>query len=145
MTLREHGASNTSERIAANAVLRGLRCRCPHCGRGRIFGRYLKVENHCAACGEALYHHRADDAPPYVVITIVGHIVVGLALALERIASPDLWVHMALWAPMTLILSLALLQPAKGALIGLQWALRMHGFDPASPEAGEPPPALAHP
>jgi uncharacterized protein (DUF983 family) len=131
------------ERRAGTAVLRGMRCRCPRCGEGRIFGRYLKVNNHCSSCNEALYHHRADDAPPYVVITIVGHIVVGLALTLEKYGRPDMWVHMALWAPVTLLLSLALLQPAKGALVGLQWALKMHGFDPQSPEADEPPPTLA--
>lgn len=125
------------------AVLRGLMGRCPCCGEGHIFGRYLKVNNYCGHCNEALYHHRADDAPPYAVITVVGHIVVGLALALERYASPPLWVHMSLWAPLALILPLAMLQPAKGALIGLQWALEMHGFDPNSDDAKEPPAVTA--
>ncbi|GGE47228.1 hypothetical protein GCM10007276_25460 [Agaricicola taiwanensis] len=131
------------ERSAKSAMLRGLRGRCPRCGEGRIFGRYLKVNEECSACGEALYHHRADDAPPYVVITVVGHIVVGLALAMERSLQPDLWIHMMIWAPLTLLLSLLMLQPVKGALIGMQWAFKMHGFDPESPEAQEPPPSLA--
>jgi uncharacterized protein (DUF983 family) len=34
--------------------------------------------------------------------------------------------------PSTLALSAALLQPFKGAIIGWQWAKRMHGFDPAA-------------
>jgi uncharacterized protein (DUF983 family) len=118
-----------------------MRGQCPHCGEGRLFKSFLRVDEHCPACNEALYHHRADDAPPYLVITIVGHIVVGAMLMVEKAYAPDLWVHAALWVPLTILLSLLLLQPIKGALIGVQWALRMHGFDPNSPEALEAPPS----
>jgi uncharacterized protein (DUF983 family) len=108
------------------------------CGQGRLFGGYLKVEHACAACGTELHHHRADDAPPYFTMVIVGHVVVGGVLALERFAGPPYWLHLALWLPLTLALSLWLLPMVKGALVGLQWALRMHGFgtgpDPALPE-----------
>jgi uncharacterized protein (DUF983 family) len=129
------------ERRVPPAMMRGLRGRCPCCGEGRLFGGFLKVRDHCEACGEALYHHRADDAPPYVVITIVGHIVIAIALVLEKWAKPEVWLLLTLLVPLTLILSLALLQPIKGGLVGIQWALRMHGFDPSSTEAAEPPPA----
>lgn len=128
-------------RDVAVASLRGLRGQCPHCGEGRLFKTFLRVNEHCPTCNEALYHHRADDAPPYVVITIVGHIVVGAMLIVEKAYTPDLWIHAALWVPLTIVLSLLLLQPIKGALIGVQWALRMHGFDPSSPEALEAPPS----
>jgi uncharacterized protein (DUF983 family) len=126
-------------RDVVQSMLRGARCRCPACGEGRIFRAYLKVNDYCPECGEALYHHRADDAPPYVVIFIVGHIIIGLLLGVEKMYQPDMWVHMVLWLPLTIIMSLALLPPVKGSLIGLQWAMRMHGFDPNSPEALEPP------
>jgi len=112
------------------AMLRGFATRCPHCGQGRMFRTFLKVNPACPACGEALHHHRADDAPPYFVITIVGHIVVPLSLAMELAYAPPYWLHFALWVPMTLLLSVGFLQPVKGAIVGLQWALRMHGFDP---------------
>ena len=121
------------------AVRRGLRCRCPRCGEGRMFGNYLKVNPTCDSCGLALDGHRADDMPPYVVIMIVGHIVVGLNLAVEQAAEWPLWLHFAVWPTLTLISALALLQPVKGALIGYQWALKMHGFDP---EATHRDPAL---
>lgn len=107
---------------------RGLAKRCPACGRGALYGRYLSVADHCPACGEALHHQRADDAPPYFVMLIVGHVVVGGVLTLEQWAAPAQWVHMVIWIPMILILSLWLLPRVKGALIGLQWAHRMHGF-----------------
>ncbi|MGP0095022.1 MAG: DUF983 domain-containing protein [Xanthobacteraceae bacterium] len=111
------------------AMLRGFLNRCPKCGRGRLFGAFLKVEDHCSACGEALYHQRADDAPAYFVILIVGHIVVPLMLTVEFALHPPYWVHLVLWLPLTLALALGLIQPIKGAIIGLQWANRMHGFD----------------
>ncbi len=128
-------------RDVLNSALRGARNRCPHCGEGRLFRQFLKVNNHCPECSEALYHHRADDASPYVVITIVGHIVVGAMLFVEKAWAPDMWIHAAMWVPLTIVLSLMMMQPIKGALIGVQWALRMHGFDPASSDALEKPPA----
>lgn len=113
------------------AMARGFRCRCPRCGTGRMFGRFLKVEPACQDCGEPLDGHRADDMPPYVTIMIVGHIIVPLNLAFEQSAEWPLWWHMALWPALTVLLALLLMQPVKGALIAYQWAHRMHGFDPA--------------
>jgi uncharacterized protein (DUF983 family) len=79
-------------------------------------------------CGEELFHQRADDAPPYFTMVIVAHVVVGGILALEQAYAPPSWVHLVLWMPLTVIMSLVLLPRVKGALVGLQWALRMHGF-----------------
>ncbi len=129
------------------ALLRGWRQRCPACGTGAMYGKYLKVVDTCATCGQELHHHRADDAPPYFTMLIVGHVVVGSVLSVEMRYHPELWVHMVLWGPVTLGLSLWLLPRIKGALIGLQWALRMHGFgsapDPALPEIWPPVAARA--
>ncbi|MGH6734736.1 MAG: DUF983 domain-containing protein [Methyloceanibacter sp.] len=99
-----------------------------------MFYRYLKVADHCPRCGEALHHHRADDAPPYFTIVIVGHVVVSLVLAVEMAFRPSLWLHAALWLPLTVILALVVLAPLKGTLVALQWALLMHGFDPEAKE-----------
>jgi uncharacterized protein (DUF983 family) len=120
-----------------NAMLRGARGKCPACGEGRLFPRYLKVAEHCPACGEALHHHRADDAPPYFTIVIAGHILVPLILAFETLAHPPLWLHALVGAPVTIGLCLALLPVVKGAIVGLQWALYMHGFDPDAPDEAE--------
>jgi uncharacterized protein (DUF983 family) len=122
------------------AIRRGLRCRCPNCGEGKLFRAYLKTVDQCDVCGEEIHHHRADDLPAYLVIVIVGHIIVPLLLAVEKGFHPPYLVHLVVWLPLTFGMSLALLQPVKGATVGLQWALRMHGFDengPADPlEAG---------
>jgi uncharacterized protein (DUF983 family) len=124
------------------ALLRGLQQNCPACGVGRLYGRYLKVAETCPHCSEALHHQRADDAPPYITMMIVGHIVIGSLLSVEMAYHPETWVHMVVWGPVTLLLSLWLLPRVKGALIGLQWAARMHGFgrapDPAEPDVWPP-------
>jgi uncharacterized protein (DUF983 family) len=120
------------------AMWAGVRQRCPACGKGALFGRYLKVREVCAGCGEALHHQRADDAPPYFTIMIVGHVVVGAILPVERAFAPPLWVHASLWLPLTLVLSLWLLPRVKGAIVGLQWAFYMHGFEEAARGAAKP-------
>ena len=115
----------TGERSVLTSMLRGAKLTCPSCGKGSMFRRYLKVADECPSCGEELHHHRADDAPPYFTIFVVGHIVVPGMLLLEQNVHPPSWVHMVTWVPVTLLLTLALLPPIKGAVIGAQWALRM--------------------
>jgi uncharacterized protein (DUF983 family) len=119
-------------------ILTGLLCRCPRCGEGKLFRAYLKVDEACSSCGLDFTPHRADDLPAYLVIVMVGHLVVPLALMIETNYSPPVALQLAIYLPMTLVLSLLLLQPVKGAVVGLQWALRMHGFDENPPD-GIPP------
>jgi uncharacterized protein (DUF983 family) len=141
--IQTHPKVQPNGRAIWPAMLRGARCRCPNCGTGRMFRAYLKVADTCPDCREELHHQRADDAPPYFTMMIVGHVVIGGLLVVERTWQPEMWVHLAIWLPLTLALSLWLLPRVKGALIGLQWAARMHGFgagdvgdsDPALPEA----------
>ena len=109
-------------------LVRGLLGRCPCCGKGRMFGAFLKVKDRCEVCGEELHHHRADDFPAYLVIVIIGHLVVPLILHVEMVYQPAYWIHAVLWLPLTLALSLLLIQPVKGAVIALQWRVGMHGF-----------------
>lgn len=135
-------ADGGSDRNVRQAMFRGWRELCPSCGTGRMYGKYLKVNDVCAHCGTELFHQRADDAPPYFVMTITAHIVVAGILILERLCSPPTWVQLAIWLPVLVLLSLWLLPRVKGALIGYQWALRMHGFgDPSMDEPEQWPPA----
>lgn len=123
-------------RGVARSLFRGFRQRCPHCGEGRLFGRYLKPVAECPVCTEDLSHQRADDAPPYFTMVLVGHLIVPLMVTVILLTDLPSWMHLAVWLPLTAILTLALLQPVKGAVIGLQWALYMHGFDgSADPDA----------
>lgn len=117
------------KRDLKQAMWRGLLGRCPNCNEGKLFRAYLKTHDSCSVCGQDFRHQRADDLPAYLVIVIVGHIVVPLVLVVEKNFAWTYLAHLAVWLPLTLGMSLALLQPVKGAIVGLQWAFRMHGFD----------------
>lgn len=121
--------NTTTGRLVKPAISKGIRNKCPACGRGRLFKSYLKVERECSSCGEELHHERADDFPPYIVIFIVGHIVVTALMMVEAQWDFSMMTHVLMWVPLTILLTLLLLPPAKGGVVGLQWALRMHGFD----------------
>ncbi len=118
-------------RSIGQAMWRGAMCKCPNCGQGHMFRAYLKVADTCDVCGEDLSHHRADDFPPYIAIMIVGHILVGLMLHMEMTWHVNPAVYLYTLLPLAIILPLAMLPSIKGAIVGLQWASRMHGFDPA--------------
>jgi uncharacterized protein (DUF983 family) len=109
-------------------LARGFIGRCPVCGEGKLFGGFLKVRPACEVCGTELHHHRADDLPPYVVVFVVAHLIGYGILVAETDYETPLWLHLALWPALTVVLALALLQPVKGAVVGLQYALGMHGF-----------------
>ena len=122
-----HSFQAAAERSTAAADERGLRLRCPACGEAPAFRGYLKVVERCRRCGEQLGQIRADDFPPYLTIFVVGHIVVPLLLLAEQKWAWPLWTQMAIWPAVTLVLSLLLLRPIKGGVLGLMWSLRLAG------------------
>lgn len=122
-------ASGNPPKGAGEAMWRGFRGRCPACGEGRMFRKFLKVNDNCPHCGEELHHHRADDFPAYLVIVIVGHILVPIVLAVETDIAPPMWFGMTFWPVVALGMTLALLQPVKGAVVAIQWFIGMHGFE----------------
>lgn len=132
-------------RSAWQAIKRGWAQRCPACGEGALYKSYLKVNDQCPSCDAELHHHRADDAPPYFVMIITAHVVVGGILALEKAYAAETWVQLAIWMPTLVLLSLWLLPRVKGALIGYQWALRMHGFGDTAYEGADLVPAEPKP
>lgn len=131
------GEENKPKRAArplGSAMKRGFLCRCPSCGEGKLFRTFLRPVPSCSVCHQDYTPQRADDLPAYLTVMLVGHIVVGLFMMVENIGGLSLWAHLAIWVPVTVLLSLVLLQPIKGSIIGLQWALYMHGFDTENPQ-----------
>ena len=126
--------ANDEDRPLIRSLWRGWLGQCPHCKRGRLFDRWLKPVDECAECGEDYRGQRADDLPPYLVIFIVGHVVVAGFMLVERTMYLTAWQHLAIWTPVTLLMSLVLMRPIKGATIGLQWSCRMFGFDGSGSE-----------
>ena len=113
------------------ALLRGWRRKCPNCGKGPLMRSYLKVRDACPVCGEELYHHRADDGPAYLTILFVGHLMAPLILWSFVTFRPEPMVLATIFTVGCVALSLYLLPRLKGAIVGLQWAKRMHGFGAA--------------
>ena len=119
----------TDEQVSLEkAAWRGFSMRCPNCGQGKLFGRFLKVVDHCPVCDEVYAHHRADDFPAYLVIVVTGHIFVPAVLAVEEAFAPALWLQYLIWLPLIAASAIALLQPTKGAVVALQWHMGMDGF-----------------
>ncbi len=148
MTVIKHIGGKDSElpeRDAWTALKRGWQQKCPACAKGAMFRCYLKVNDACPVCGEELHHQRADDAPPYFTMFITGHVVIGGILAMEQSFAPPTWVHLIIWLPILVALSLWLLPRIKGALIAYQWANRMHGFGTLEVEGVDIPPAEPRP
>jgi len=108
---------------------RGLRRRCPNCGKGALFADYLTVAAECSECGHANGRYRADDGPAYFTILLVGHLVVAPLLALSFIASMSPFLIIALGLPVTGVATLAALPFIKGGWIGVLWGTRASAGD----------------
>ena len=113
------------------SMLRGLRGRCPHCGEGKLFYRYLKVEPVCQTCGHDLDRYPADDGPAYFTVLLVGHLVIVPFLIFF---APLIWkAPVLILVPSALIavaaITLLTLPVVKGAFIGLTYALNINRAD----------------
>ena len=105
------------------SMLRGLKGRCPACGEGKLFSRYLKVRPTCSHCGLDLAKYPADDGPAYFTILIVGHLVVAPLLAFRVIWTLPTGLLLAILLPALSALILLFLPIVKGAVVGVLWAL----------------------
>lgn len=99
----------------------GLKGCCPRCGEGRLFTGFLSLPPACTVCGLDYGFAESGDGPAVFIIMIAGFIIVGLVLIVEVKYQPPYWVHAVLWIPLTLFLTLGLLRPLKGWLIGQQY------------------------
>lgn len=90
---------------------------------------YLKVVDNCSTCGEPYGHFRADDAPPWLTILIVGHITVPIILVLEQSFRLTMWIEFAIYLPLITVLTLAVLPRSKGVILALLWAMKAEGSE----------------
>lgn len=114
-------------RSILTAIGRGLCRRCPRCGVGHCLRDYLTVVDHCRHCGEKLGHIRADDGPAYFTVLLAGHMVVPGVLLVEQEWAPPLVPFVIAALVVTALLIWALLPVCKGGVVGLMWALNLHG------------------
>jgi uncharacterized protein (DUF983 family) len=113
--------------MLTHPLTRGARGRCPKCGMGVLFRSYLKVVEQCSACGERYGHYRADDAPPWLTIFLVGHMTVPLIFAIEESFRPPLWASFVMYLPAVILLTLLLLPRCKGVILAALWKTKAEG------------------
>ncbi len=123
-----------------DAIWRGVKCQCPRCGKAGLFRKYLKPVEHCPACHQDWTLHQADDFPPYVSMFLTGHLLAPVLIAIGMADGMSLGLQIGIAVVLASALMLALLQPAKGGIIALQWWLGMHGFHPAGRDEAAAPP-----
>lgn len=107
----------------------GIGCKCPRCGRGRLFSGLLDVRETCDVCNLDLSPHDTGDGATVFVILFLGALVVGLALWLETALTPPTWVHLVVWIPVISVMSVVLLRPFKGVLIAMHYKNLRHKYD----------------
>ncbi len=110
------------------AAWRGVRFRCPRCGDAHLFARFLKPMPFCPACAQDWSYQRADDFPAYISMMVTGHLLAPLIIWLELSFAPPVGVLAGIIVPLAMTMMLGLLQPAKGAVIAMQWWSGMNGF-----------------
>lgn len=123
------------------AALRGMAGRCPRCGGARLFRQFLKPVSACPACGQDWSPQQADDFPAYIAILITGHVLAPVIIALVSTYDIAPGLLAAILLPLAVVMMVAMLQPAKGAVIALQWWQGMHGFVRERAPQAPPPPA----
>lgn len=118
-----------AERPMGPALRNGWRQKCPRCGSGKLFSSYLKVRDGCDFCGQDFSHHRADDAPSWLTMIIIGHLIAPILLATYQMFDLPVWAHAVIWPTLAMVGIILLLPRVKGGIIAFQWSKRMHGFD----------------
>lgn len=103
------------------SAMRGLACRCPRCGRGKMFAGFLTLAPRCDVCGLDYAFIDTGDGPAIFIIMLAGAIVVACALIVEVKYQPPFWLHAVLWLPLILATTLLPLRSMKALLIALQF------------------------
>ncbi|TDI59224.1 MAG: DUF983 domain-containing protein [Alphaproteobacteria bacterium] len=119
---------NNADRPLGLSIRRGILGKCPACGIGNLFRTFLSTHDLCPHCGEEIFHHRADDGPPFFSMFFVAPIVVTVMIIYEGTNSPPIWHHLVIGITLSITLCIGLIRPIKGFFVGVQWAKRMHGF-----------------
>ncbi len=112
---------NATDKESVSPAVAGLTCRCPRCGKGRLFQGFLTLRPRCEECGLDYAFVDSGDGPAVFVILLGGFVVVFVALLVEFAYQPPYWLHAVLWGPLILVVTLWPLRAIKGLLIALQY------------------------
>ena len=112
---------NETMPTVTESAMRGIACRWPRCGGGKLYAGFLTLAPRCDACGLDYAFIDAGDGPAIFIIMIAGAIVVACALIVEVKYQPPFWLHAALWLPLIAATTLLPLRAMKSLLIALQF------------------------
>ncbi|HEY8614770.1 DUF983 domain-containing protein [Phenylobacterium sp.] len=120
------------------SVSRGLKHRCPACGKGALFRKYLKVAERCEVCDLDLQRYPADDGPAYLTILLVGHLIVAPLFFFPIVWESPAYLSLPILLGSLSVITLMALPRIKGGWIGLMYAIgvtdreaRLHTADVA--------------
>ncbi|MGY8636026.1 DUF983 domain-containing protein [Bradyrhizobium sp. 14AA] len=112
---------SASETTVLRSAMRGLACKCPRCGQGKLYAGFLTLAPSCDRCGLDYAFIDTGDGPAIFIIMLAGGIVVACALIVEVKYQPPYWLHAVLWLPLILATTLLPLRAMKSLLIALQF------------------------
>ncbi len=101
--------------------------RCPKCGQAPLFRTYLKQVDTCANCGEAFGHIRADDAPAWLTIIVMGHVLAFTLMFIAPSTNWPMWVNILVWQSFAIGMVFWLLPRAKAIFIAIIWRTGANG------------------
>ncbi|BEV12145.1 DUF983 domain-containing protein [Asticcacaulis sp. DW145] len=119
-------AGPDSREVSFLAAARG---RCPVCGQGKLYKGFLKIAPECSQCHTDFQTADTGDGPVVFVILIVGFIVCFGFMITALSHDWPLWLHMIIWLPLALVLSLGLMPPLKGLMVASQLKNRVNDKD----------------
>lgn len=112
---------DTREFTPPTPIKVGLLNRCPRCANGPLFVGLLEPAKECSECSLDYGFIDSGDGPAVFVILIIGFLITGMAMLLQSVANPPIWVHMLIWIPVLTAASIWSLRLAKGIMIALQY------------------------
>jgi uncharacterized protein (DUF983 family) len=121
LIMNEPASAPHDQPTVLQSALRGLACKCPRCGRGKLYAGFLNLRPNCESCGLDFAFIDTGDGPAIFIIMLAGAIVVGCALIVEVKYQPPYWLHAVLWLPLILATTLLPLRAMKSLLIALQF------------------------
>lgn len=105
------------------SVGRGILCKCPNCGVGKLFSGFLSQNARCQHCNEPLGRYDAGLLTALLVGLVIVLIFAGAFLVIELAGGTSPLYYLVILLPISVAASLLVMRPCKGGLIGLLWAL----------------------
>jgi uncharacterized protein (DUF983 family) len=100
----------------------GLTGHCPRCDSRTLFAGWIKFAGRCSNCGLDFSGFNVGDGAAAFLILILGAITAAAAIIVELKFSPPFWVHLLLWPPIVLAMTIVSLRASKGVLLALEYA-----------------------